>query len=80
VEDGDTIVIDAKSRAIDWIVSEEEKARRREAWEVSGKSALKEKRGILFRYARDVAVSTLMRCPFLLALQRFVACKRRSLL
>ncbi|OAX33289.1 dihydroxy-acid and 6-phosphogluconate dehydratase [Rhizopogon vinicolor AM-OR11-026] len=55
VEDGDTIVIDAKSRVIDWQVSEEEKARRREAWEVSGKSALKEKRGILFRYARDVA-------------------------
>jgi len=55
VEDGDTIVIDAKSRAIDWQVSEEEKARRRAAWEVSGKSALKERRGILYRYARDVA-------------------------
>ncbi|KAJ8595669.1 dihydroxy-acid and 6-phosphogluconate dehydratase [Rhizopogon salebrosus TDB-379] len=55
VEDGDTIVIDAKSRAIDWQVGEEEKARRRAAWEVSGKSALKEKRGILYRYARDVA-------------------------
>jgi dihydroxy-acid dehydratase len=57
VEDGDTIVIDAKSRAIDWQVGEEEKARRRAVWEVSGKSALKEKRGILYRYARDVAVS-----------------------
>ncbi|KAG1809320.1 dihydroxy-acid and 6-phosphogluconate dehydratase [Suillus subaureus] len=55
VEDGDLIVIDAKSRAIDWQVGEEEKARRRKAWEVSGKSALRERRGILFRYARDVA-------------------------
>lgn len=55
VEDGDPIVIDAKSRTIDWQVGEEEKARRRQVWEVSGKSALKERRGILFRYARDVA-------------------------
>lgn len=55
VEDGDPIVIDAKSRTIDWQVGEEEKARRRKIWEVSGKSALKERRGILFRYARDVA-------------------------
>ncbi|KAG2742077.1 dihydroxy-acid dehydratase [Suillus brevipes Sb2] len=55
VEDGDPIVIDAKSRTIDWQVGEEEKARRRKVWEVSGKSALKERRGILFRYARDVA-------------------------
>ncbi|KAG1731507.1 dihydroxy-acid and 6-phosphogluconate dehydratase [Suillus paluster] len=55
VEDGDPIVIDSKSRTIDWQVNEEEKARRRKVWEVSGKSALKERRGILFRYARDVA-------------------------
>ncbi|KAG2150970.1 dihydroxy-acid and 6-phosphogluconate dehydratase [Suillus clintonianus] len=55
VEDGDPIVIDAKSRTIDWQVAEEEKARRRKVWEVSGKSALRERRGILFRYARDVA-------------------------
>ncbi|KAG0698140.1 dihydroxy-acid and 6-phosphogluconate dehydratase [Suillus ampliporus] len=55
VEDGDTIVIDSKSRTIDWQVGEEEKARRRKVWEVSGKNALKERRGILFRYARDVA-------------------------
>ncbi|KAG2342467.1 dihydroxy-acid and 6-phosphogluconate dehydratase [Suillus weaverae] len=55
VEDGDRIVIDAKSRAIDWQLGEKEKARRRKAWEVSGKSALRERRGILFRYARDVA-------------------------
>ncbi|KAG1808342.1 dihydroxy-acid and 6-phosphogluconate dehydratase [Suillus variegatus] len=55
VEDGDLIAIDAKSRTIDWLVGEEEKVRRRKAWEVSGKSALRERRGILFRYARDVA-------------------------
>ncbi|KAG1865804.1 dihydroxy-acid and 6-phosphogluconate dehydratase [Suillus subalutaceus] len=55
VEDGDPIVIDAKSRTIDWQVGEEEKARRRKAWEVSGKNALREHRGILYRYARDVA-------------------------
>ncbi|KAG1878290.1 dihydroxy-acid and 6-phosphogluconate dehydratase [Suillus subluteus] len=55
VEDGDPIVIDAKSRTIDWQVGEEEKARRRKAWEVSGKNALRERRGILYRYARDVA-------------------------
>ncbi|KAG2055240.1 dihydroxy-acid and 6-phosphogluconate dehydratase [Suillus hirtellus] len=55
VEDGDLIAIDAKSRTIDWLVGEEEKVRRRQAWEVSGKSALRERRGILFRYARDVA-------------------------
>lgn len=55
VEDGDPIVIDAKSRTIDWQVGEEEKVRRRKAWEVSGKNALRERRGILFRYARDVA-------------------------
>ena len=58
MEDGDTIVIDAGSRAIDWQVGEEEKARRRAAWEGSGKNALKERRGVLFRYARDVAVSS----------------------
>ncbi|KAG2361411.1 dihydroxy-acid and 6-phosphogluconate dehydratase [Suillus spraguei] len=55
VEDGDPIVIDAKSRTIDWQVDENEKAQRRKAWEVSGKSAIRERRGILFRYARDVA-------------------------
>lgn len=55
VEDGDLIAIDAKSRTIDWLVGEEEKIRRRKVWEVSGKSALRERRGILFRYARDVA-------------------------
>lgn len=57
VEDGDRIVIDAMTRTIDWVVDEDVKAARRRAWEASGKSALKVKRGVLYRYARDVAVS-----------------------
>ncbi|KAH7924253.1 dihydroxy-acid and 6-phosphogluconate dehydratase [Leucogyrophana mollusca] len=55
VQDGDPIVIDSENRAINWLVDEDEKARRRKEWEVSGKNALKERRGILYRYARDVA-------------------------
>lgn len=57
VKDGDRIIIDAASRTINWLVDEDEKAARRKEWDVSGKSALKERRGILYRYARDVAVS-----------------------
>jgi len=57
VQDGDRIVIDAEKRTIDWDVSEEEQARRRVEWEGSGRGALTVKRGILLRYARDVAVS-----------------------
>lgn len=56
VEDGDEIVIDAASREINWLVGDEEQARRRTAWEASGKNELREKRGILYKYARDVAV------------------------
>ena len=57
VKDGDRIIIDAASRTIDWLVEEDEKTARKKEWETSGKSALKERRGILYRYARDVAVS-----------------------
>ncbi|KAF9241580.1 dehydratase family-domain-containing protein [Melanogaster broomeanus] len=57
VKDGDRIIIDAGSRTIDWLVGEDEKWLVGHEWEVSGKSALKERRGILYRYARDVAVS-----------------------
>lgn len=57
VQDGDKIVIDSEKRTIDWVVGEEEEARRRKLWEVSGLGALTVKRGILLRYARDVAVS-----------------------
>jgi dihydroxy-acid dehydratase len=56
VRDGDKIIIDSEKRTIDWDVSEEEQARRRVEWEGSGKGALTVKRGILLRYARDVAV------------------------
>ncbi|KAI0330981.1 dihydroxy-acid and 6-phosphogluconate dehydratase [Cubamyces sp. BRFM 1775] len=52
VEDGDKIVIDAEQRSIDWLVDEEEQKRRREKWV---QREYREKRGVLYRYARDVA-------------------------
>ncbi|KAL7281414.1 dihydroxy-acid and 6-phosphogluconate dehydratase [Trametes coccinea BRFM310] len=52
VEDGDKIVIDAEKRSIDWLVDEEEQKRRREKWV---QREYREKRGVLYRYARDVA-------------------------
>ncbi|KAI0369649.1 dihydroxy-acid and 6-phosphogluconate dehydratase [Pilatotrama ljubarskyi] len=52
VEDGDKIVIDIETRRIDWLVSEEEQKRRREKWVPR---EYREKRGVLYRYARDVA-------------------------
>ncbi|KAH9047843.1 dihydroxy-acid dehydratase [Lactarius hengduanensis] len=55
VQDGDRIVIDSEKRTIDWDVSDEEEARRRKEWEGSGKGALTVRRGVLLRYARDVA-------------------------
>jgi len=51
VEDGDTIVIDAKKRAIDLEVSAEEIERRRARWKAP---ALKAKRGTLYKYIRSV--------------------------
>lgn len=57
VKDGDKIVIDSDRRVIDWDVDEEEKARRRKEWEGTDKGQLIVKRGILYKYARDVAVS-----------------------
>jgi len=55
VQDGDKITVDAKARSIDWHVSPEEAAERKKAWEGRKKNELKVRRGILFRYARDVA-------------------------
>ncbi|KAI0630086.1 dihydroxy-acid dehydratase [Trametes polyzona] len=52
VEDGDKIVIDTEKRTIDWLVDEEEQKRRREKWVPR---EYREKRGVLYRYARDVA-------------------------
>ena len=59
VEDGDKIVIDTEKRSIDWLVDEEEQARRRAKWQ---QREYPEKRGVLFRYARDVAVSVSLYC------------------
>ncbi|KAI0072437.1 dihydroxy-acid and 6-phosphogluconate dehydratase [Panus rudis PR-1116 ss-1] len=55
VKDGDKIVIDSESRTINWLVSEEEQARRKAEWEAAGPREFREKRGILYKYARDVA-------------------------
>jgi len=55
VEDGDKIVIDSDNRTINWLVDEKEQARRKELWDASDKGKLNVKRGILLRYARDVA-------------------------
>ncbi|KAH9859120.1 dihydroxy-acid dehydratase [Lenzites betulinus] len=52
VEDGDKIIIDTEKRSIDWLVDEEEQKRRREKWVPR---EYREKRGVLYRYARDVA-------------------------
>jgi len=58
VKDGDRIIIDSENRTIIWLVDEEEQVRRKKEWDASDKGELKEKRGVLFRYARDVTVST----------------------
>ncbi|THH19601.1 hypothetical protein EUX98_g8740 [Antrodiella citrinella] len=55
VKDGDKITIDSENRNITWHVDEDEQARRKAEWETSGKNELREKRGILYKYARDVA-------------------------
>jgi dihydroxy-acid dehydratase len=57
VKDGDRIVIDAATRRIDWFVDEETQKKRREEWLASDRGKLNVKRGVLLRYARDVAVS-----------------------
>lgn len=57
MQDGDKIIIDAEKRTIDWIVDETEQGRRKQEWDASNKHELNVKRGILLRYARDVAVS-----------------------
>lgn len=57
VKDGDHIVIDAATRRVDWLVDEDVQKKRREEWLASDRGKLNVKRGILLRYARDVAVS-----------------------
>ncbi|RDB24928.1 Dihydroxy-acid dehydratase [Hypsizygus marmoreus] len=55
VKDGDRIVIDSEARTINWLVDDEEQAQRKKDWETSNKRQLNVKRGVLLRYARDVA-------------------------
>ncbi|EKM80653.1 hypothetical protein AGABI1DRAFT_55639 [Agaricus bisporus var. burnettii JB137-S8] len=55
VQDGDKIVIDSQARVINWLVDEEEQKRRKALWDASDKNKLNVRRGILLRYARDVA-------------------------
>lgn len=57
VEDGDRIVIDSETRTINWLVDEAEQKRRKADWDASDKGKLNVRRGVLMRYARDVAVS-----------------------
>jgi dihydroxy-acid dehydratase len=57
VKDGDKIIIESESRTIEWLVDEDEQQRRKQDWDSSDKGQLNVKRGILLRYARDVAVS-----------------------
>ena len=56
VKDGDRIIIDSATRKIDWLVDEDEQKRRKDEWLASDKNKLNVKRGVLLRYARDVAV------------------------
>ncbi|TEB30302.1 dihydroxy-acid dehydratase [Coprinellus micaceus] len=59
VQDGDKISIDAETREINWHVSEEEQERRKKEWDASDKGKLNVKRGVLLRYARDVAPASM---------------------
>ncbi|KAF8973076.1 dihydroxy-acid/6-phosphogluconate dehydratase [Flammula alnicola] len=59
VKDGDRIVIDSATRRIDWFVDEDEQKQRKAEWLASDKGKLNVKRGVLLRYARDVAPASL---------------------
>jgi dihydroxy-acid dehydratase len=59
VKDGDRIIIDSATRRIDWLVDEDEQKRRKDEWLASDKNKLNVKRGVLLRYARDVAPASL---------------------
>lgn len=61
LKDGDQIIIDAAARRLEWVADEQLIQARRQEWEISGKHPLREKRGVLYRYARDVAVSRIYR-------------------
>ncbi|KAG8744275.1 hypothetical protein FRC10_010438 [Ceratobasidium sp. 414] len=55
VEDGDKITIDAEKRTIDWRVSEDVRVARQAALMKRGPRPFTVRRGVLLRYARDVA-------------------------
>ncbi|KAG8806372.1 hypothetical protein FRC17_005056 [Serendipita sp. 399] len=55
VEDGDKILVDAQTRAIEWLVDDATREARRDKWRQKGERAFKVKRGALLRYVRDVA-------------------------
>jgi hypothetical protein len=61
VKDGDRIIIESESRTINWLVDEDEQKRRKAEWDLSTKREFNVERGILLRYARDVAVSPFLR-------------------
>lgn len=60
VHDGDRIVVDAQRKAIDLLVDEVTLAQRKAAWDASDKARLTVRRGVLLRYARDVAASIIL--------------------
>ena len=82
VQDGDKIVIDSEKRLINWVVDEEEQKRRKVLWDASDNDKLSVRRGILLRYARDVAVSPPP--PHfpepVFSLMSTIACQRRGVL
>jgi dihydroxy-acid dehydratase len=55
--DGDRILVDANTNTISLLISDEELDERKKQWVKSEKRELPVKRGVLFRYARDVKVS-----------------------
>lgn len=59
VKDGDRIVIDSETRTINWLVDENEEKLRRAEWDASENSKFNVERGVLLRYARDVAPANL---------------------
>ncbi|KAF8160760.1 dihydroxy-acid/6-phosphogluconate dehydratase [Crassisporium funariophilum] len=59
VKDGDRIIIDSATRRIDWLVDELEQKRRKDEWLASDKGKLNVRRGVLLRYARDVAPASM---------------------
>lgn len=79
MKDGDRIIVDSENRALNWLVDADEQAQRKKEWDASDKGVLKEKRGVLFKYARDVAVSVYVSAFFFEAERRrfLVACKCR---